>query len=150
MPPIKGWDVNRQTIKYTEDIYCILYGCFLKNWSAKRMKIYNTSQNNLIAGAAKTANNFVSRSIGLILRVDIKNDEALIIKPCNSIHTFFMKFDIDVIFVSKKNKVIAIYEKVKPFRILPIHLNSHYVIELKAGVAKAKNIQKNDVISFVE
>ena len=112
------------------------------------MKIYNTSQNNLIADNVKVAKNFFTRSIGLLSRKSISDGEALIIKPCNSIHTFFMKFDIDVIFVNKKNKIIAIYENVPKNKILPIHLTSCYVIELPAGTSERKNIKKEDVIEI--
>lgn len=110
------------------------------------MKIYNSTQNKLIAEDVKVAENFFSRSIGLILKKELKKDEGLIIKPCCSIHTFFMKFAIDVIFVNKKNEVVAIYENVKPWRILPIHLTSKYVIELSAGKVSEKNVSKHDII----
>jgi len=112
------------------------------------MNIYNSSQNNLIADSVKVAENFFTRSIGLLSRKSISNNEALIIKPCGSIHTFFMRFDIDVLFVNKKNEIIALYENVKPFRILPIHLTSSYVIELAAGSISDKNISKGDLISI--
>lgn len=112
------------------------------------MKIYNTSQNSLIADDAKVAKSFITRSIGLLFRKSMSEDEALIIKPCCSIHTLFMKFDIDVIFVSRKNKVIAVYENVAPSRILPIHFNSYYVIELKAGTISAKTIEKGDTLKI--
>lgn len=109
------------------------------------MKIYNTSQNNLIADDAKMAKSFIARSIGLLSRESFSEGEALVIKPCCSIHTFFMRFSIDVIFVNKKNEVIAIYQNVKPNRILPIHFNSNYVIELKAGITSGK-VNIGDVV----
>lgn len=112
------------------------------------MKVYNSTQNNLIAQDVKVAKSFFTRSIGLISRKSISEAEALIIKPCCSVHTFFMKFDIDVLFVNKKNEVIALYERVKPWKILPIHAGSHYVIELKSGQITNKNINKGDIITL--
>lgn len=111
------------------------------------MKIYNSSQNNLIADEAEVAENFFSRSVGLLSKKSMSEAEALVIKPCNSIHTFFMKFAIDVLFVNKKNEIVALYENVKPWRILPIHLTSKYVIELAAGQIEVKNICLSDIIS---
>lgn len=111
------------------------------------MKVYNSTQNNLIADKAEVADNFVTRTFGLIPKSSLNEGEGLIIKPCNSIHTFFMKFAIDVIFVNKKNEIVAFYENVKPWRILPIHFSSHYVIELPAGTITAKNLAKHDIIT---
>lgn len=110
------------------------------------MKIYNSTQNNLISDDAKVADNFYTRSVGLLSREYLSENEALILKPCCSVHTFFMKFAIDVLFVNKQNEIVALYENVKAFRILPIHFNSHYVVELPAGQINARNIQKHDII----
>lgn len=110
------------------------------------MKIYNSTQNNLIADNIKVADNFITRTFGLIPRKTIPVSEGLIIKPCCSIHTFFMRFAIDVIFVNKKNEIVAMHENVKPWRILPIHPTSHYVIELASGEISAKGIKKYDII----
>lgn len=112
------------------------------------MKVYNSTQNNLISDDIKVADNFVKRTFGLIPKSSLKEGEGLVIKPCCSIHTFFMKFAIDVLFVNKKNEVVALYENVKPWRTLPVHLTSQYVIELPAGTITAKNITKHDIISI--
>ena len=111
------------------------------------MKIYNSSKNNLIAGDVKLADNLFSRTIGLLSKKSLSEGEGLVIKPCCSIHTFFMRFEIDVLFVNKKNEIIALYENVKPWRILPIHLTSHYVIELPARTITAKEVEKGDLVN---
>ena len=112
------------------------------------MNIYNSTQNNLIADEVKVAENFFTRSIGLLLRKSISVNEALVIKPCCSVHTFFMKFAIDVLFVGTGGKIVALYENVKPWRILPIHFNSKYVIELASGSISSKNIKLGDIIEM--
>ena len=114
------------------------------------MKIYNSTQNNLIADDATVAKSFLTRTLGLIPQKMISEAEGLIIKPCNSIHTFFMKFPIDVLFVGADDEIVALYENVEPWRILPIHFNSLYVAELKAGQISAKNIAKHDIIQIDE
>ena len=112
------------------------------------MKIYNSSKNNLIADDVKLADNFFSRTIGLLSKKSLSEGEGLVIKPCCSIHTLFMRFEIDVLFVNKKNEIVALYENVKPWRILPIHPTSHYVIEVPAGTVAARNIMKHDIINI--
>ena len=112
------------------------------------MKVYNSSKNNIIADKADIAQNPFTRIVGLLLKKSVSENEGLVINPCNSVHTFFMRFPIDVLFVNKRNEIIACYENVKPWRILPIHLRSNYVVELCAGEISSKNIQKGDVISI--
>lgn len=112
------------------------------------MKVYNSTQNNMIADAIKVADNFVTRTFGLIPKSSLKEGEGLMIKPCCSIHTFFMKFAIDVLFVNQKNEVVALYENVKPWRILPVHFSSQYVIELPAGEITKKGIEKYDALTL--
>ncbi len=113
------------------------------------MKVYNSTQNNIISEQAKMADNFFLRSIGLILEKHFSEGKGLIIKPCCSIHTFFMKFNIDILFINKNNEIIALYENVKPWRILPIHATSSYVIELPSKTISDKNICKNDLIKII-
>lgn len=113
------------------------------------MKLYNSSRNTILAEKIELAENFISRSIGLLSKQEISEDEALIIKPCCSIHTFFMKFAIDVIFVDKNNKVIAIKQNIKPNKLSPIYLKSNYVVEMKAFNTLNK-IEIGDELNFSE
>lgn len=110
------------------------------------MKLYNSTQNCLIADDVKIADNFISRTVGLIPKKEILEPEGLLIKPCCSIHTFFMRFNIDVLFVNRKHEVIALYENVKPWKVLPIHSTSQYVVELSAGIISSKQIFKGNIL----
>lgn len=114
------------------------------------MNVYNSTKNTIITSKAIEAKNPLSRGIGLIGKKEISPDECLIIRPCFSIHTFFMKFAIDVLFVNSENEIIAIFQDVKPNRVLPIKLHSAFVIELKSGTVASKKIELNDRISFME
>lgn len=78
----------------------------------------------------------------------LKAHSALIIKPCNSVHTLFMKFPIDILFLDKNNKVVKVKHSLKPFRITAIYFNARIVIELPAGTAKATNTREEDSIAF--
>lgn len=112
------------------------------------MKVYISTNNVLLADSIKTADNFVTRTIGLILRSGLKSGQGLLIKPCCSIHTFFMRFSIDVVFINKNNEAIAIYNDVKPFKILPIHLTASMVLELPSGEAQKYGIKKGSSLIF--
>jgi uncharacterized membrane protein (UPF0127 family) len=86
-----------------------------------------------IASDLKTADTLFSRTKGLLGRSSLPEGEGLWIKRCNSIHTAFMKFPIDVLFVDKDLKVVSVYENLKPWRITRLHFSASSVIELPAG-----------------
>ncbi len=86
-----------------------------------------------IASELKTADTLLSRTKGLLGRASLPAGEGLWIKRCNSIHTAFMKFPIDVLFVDKDMRVVSVYENLKPWRITRLHFRASSVIELPAG-----------------
>ena len=72
-------------------------------------------------------------SVKSICVESIDEDESLLIDPCNSIHTCFMNFSIDVLFLSKDNTIVHIVREMKPWRFSSIYLKSKRVLELKSG-----------------
>ena len=81
-------------------------------------------------------------------RKDLKYSEAMVIKPCNAIHTFFMSFSIDVLFVNKYNKVVKIIVNMPAFRLSPICFKSQFVVELPAGTIQATQTTLGDQIAI--
>lgn len=91
------------------------------------------------------AETFWSRTKGLLGRKSLPENEALWILRCNSIHTYFMKFPIDVVFVNKKMVVVDM-GTVKPGKlVLPVWRASH-VIEFTEGFLKKNPVQVGDVL----
>lgn len=108
------------------------------------MKIINKTKGTLLADKVTVANSSLRRLIGLLNRRQLKEGEALIIKPCNSIHTFFMRFPIDVIFVDSQNKVIAVKNCFNPWRISAVYWRAKFVIELPCGTLLNSSTTKGD------
>ena len=81
------------------------------------------------------ADSFLKRFLGFMFHKK-PHHEAILIKPCNSIHTFFMKFSIDVLFINDKMEVVKKIEALKPGRIIMPQKKSTMVIEGKAGMFK--------------
>lgn len=98
----------------------------------------------------RVADNFFKRLAGLIFRKDIGSEEGLILEDCYSIHTFWMRFPVDVIFLDSCNTVIRIYHSLKPFRITPVVQNARRVLELKAGVASKLCLKVNDILELIK
>lgn len=101
-------------------------------------KLMNSETNEVILENAKIADCFASRFLGLMGKKDLPEEEGLIIKPCNSVHCFFMRFPIDVIFVDSDDRVVHIMPAMKPGRISPIVRRATYVIESNAHTLSEK------------
>lgn len=108
--------------------------------------IINQSKNRVLAEDAMIANTFFARIKGLLGRKNFEPGQALILKPCDSIHTFFMRFPIDILFVGKDNKVIKAISSLKPFRLTAIYFNATFALELPAGTIQSSSTCRGDLI----
>lgn len=63
----------------------------------------------------------------------LKNEDALVLSPCHAVHTFFMKFSIDVVFLNKKGVIVSLYPSLPPFRMSGFHGTAKKAIELPSG-----------------
>jgi len=113
------------------------------------MKIINKTRNTIIANNVVVARGALQRMQGLLGKKSIAYDKALVIEKCNSVHTFFMQFAIDVLFVDKNNKIVGICPALKPWRLSPVFLKASFVIELPAGTIFSAIAQIGDII-FLE
>lgn len=84
-----------------------------------------------------------SRRRGLLGRSGLPEDAAMIIAPCNAVHTFFMRFTIDVVFVDRKGQVVKLRRHLRPWRI-GVGLRAFAAIELAAGSIDRCGIAKGD------
>lgn len=110
--------------------------------------IVNLTRDTVIASRIEIAQNPWGRMKGLLGRRDFPSQEALIITHCRSIHMFFMKFPIDVIFCDRQNKVIGLCERLKPFCLSPIFFKASYAIELPSGSIAASKTQTGDQVDL--
>lgn len=115
----------------------------------KSYKIINVDKDIEIASDVLMASGFFARLKGLMGKKELANNAGIIIKPCNSIHTFGMKIAIDVVFVDKDNRVIFIIENMQPKKTSPIIKGSKFVIELNAKMLKDK-LAIGDKICLIE
>lgn len=79
------------------------------------------------------------RMRGLLWRPQLQRHEGMLLRACNSIHTFGMKYPIDVVFLRRDGCVLKVFESVLPRRIRG-HLRAQCVLELAAGMAAASGI----------
>lgn len=101
-----------------------------------------------IADEISTANNFFSRLLGLMFKKKMNDNQGLLIVPCNQIHTFNMRFDIDVLFIDKGNKIVYIEHSMKPGRATKMIKGAHSVLELCSGVSEKNGVKIGDILTF--
>lgn len=109
--------------------------------------IVNKTKNVTITDKAKFARTFFSRMIGYMFRLSIDKDDALIFYHAPSIHMFFMRFPLDIIFLDKYNRVIRIFENIQPWSLANC-LFSSATIEFPVGTVKRIPIEPGDVIDI--
>jgi uncharacterized membrane protein (UPF0127 family) len=97
------------------------------------VRIRNTTRGTELATNAWQARGFLTRLVGLLGRSSLQPGEALVLKPCNSVHTAFMRFPIDVVYVDRAERVVKVAPELKPFRVSAALRTSASVIELPSG-----------------
>ncbi len=108
------------------------------------MDLYHN--NKLIVKNIKLANNYISKLQGL-LKCKFADDCFIYIPDCNMIHTFFMRFTIDIVMLDNKRKVIYLKRKLKPFKITGC-LKAKDTIELKEDSIDEFDIKIGDFITL--
>ncbi len=86
-----------------------------------------------------------------MMESDLPPDSGLLIDPCSSIHMFFMRFAIDVLYVDRADRIVRAQRTIKPWRIGPIFTRgAKYVIELPVGTIEKSGSDVGDQLRVVE
>lgn len=112
-------------------------------------KIFNKTKGVCIVENAQVARTFLQKLVGLMFRDSIAKDEALIFHNVNSIHMFFMRFPIDVVYLDKDNKALKIKHSLKPWRMSSC-MRAKATIELPSRKAQETATEIGDILEFIE
>jgi len=107
-------------------------------------KLLHKESKKLIAENLIQAETLWHRVKGLIDHPGLKEQDIFWIPACPSIHTFFMKFPIDVVFTDKKLQILSLFENVPARRLLLGRWGSQNAFEMKVGQIKAHQLKKGD------
>ncbi|MEJ8545779.1 DUF192 domain-containing protein [Brevibacillus borstelensis] len=94
------------------------------------MKITNATKSTMIAKRATCADTSVTRMRGLLGKRALPEGQALIIRPCRAVHTWFMRFPIDCLFVDRHGEIVHLIQELPPWRCTPFIKRADYVVEL--------------------
>lgn len=89
---------------------------------------------------------FVGRALGLMFRRHLQPSVGMWIAPCSGIHTFFMRFPIDAVFVDRELKIVRVRPDLRPWRVVPLVFGAHGVIELPAGAARRLRLECGEAL----
>jgi uncharacterized protein len=109
--------------------------------------IVNATRGNVICEHAEIASTPWRRTRGLLGRTGLAEGEGMLIDPAPSIHSAFMRFEFDAVFLDRDLKVVKVVERIRPFRA---HSAKHArkVLELPAGEAGRLGLQVGDTLAI--
>ena len=91
----------------------------------------------------RVADRMLPRMRGLLGRRRLEGGEGLLLKPAPSVHTFFMRFPIDAVFLDRDGSVLKVRSNLRPWRVAGAR-GAHATLELPAGEAERTGIGRGD------
>ncbi len=111
----------------------------------RRVVVHSTGQ--CIATDVRLANTFLTRLRGLMFRRRLAPGGGLWLRPCQGIHTFWMFFAIDAIFLDRELRIVRLIENLRPFRLTRPHFAAHSVIELNPHTISKYGVRVGDQLT---
>ena len=112
------------------------------------MRVANLTRNTILATCMEVADSGPKRNKGLLGRERLSAGEGLWIIPCQAVHTFWMQFPIDLVYLDRKNRIRRLRGAVRPWR-LSACFSAHSVLELPAGTIRNTQTQYGDRLELV-
>jgi uncharacterized membrane protein (UPF0127 family) len=104
----------------------------------------NLTRGKGLTDCARVADSPKTRMVGLLRDTMLAHGDGLWIVPCNSIHSFFMKFTFDAVFLDKNERVVHLVREMKPWRISKIAFAARSVLELPPGLISQTGTELGD------
>jgi uncharacterized protein len=115
--------------------------------AARGVVALTNADGSTICDSCVVADRMWPRMRGLLGRRELASGEGMLIRPTSSIHTFFMRFPIDAVFLSRDGEVLKVAANVGAWRARS-RRRAHAVLELPAGEAERRAIAPGDRLEF--
>jgi hypothetical protein len=112
-----------------------------------RLRVANLTRSTVLATRMEVADSSPKRNKGLLGRSRLAPGEGLWILPCEAVHTFGMKFPIDLIYLDGRNRIRKLCDDVPPWR-LSVCLTAHSILELPSGTIQETETRRGDTLEF--
>ena len=115
------------------------------------MAAFNRTRGTYLADNVRLARTHWTRMRGLIgtNNSDFRPGQALWIVPCRGVHTFAMRFPLDLVYLDRERRVIDLQENLAPWRFSPLNFHAQSVMELAVGAISRSRTEKGDKIEIV-
>jgi uncharacterized protein len=110
--------------------------------------VVDETRGTVIGDRVTVADTSMTRLFGLLPKSGLNAGEGLWIRPSSGVHTFFMRFTIDVIGLDKEMRVIKLWSDLSPFRITSVSMKLRSVVELPAGKIRECKVELGDKLSM--
>jgi hypothetical protein len=114
------------------------------------MRAVNVTRNAVVAERLEWAGTSGTRRRGLLGRESFEKGEGLYLAPCQWVHMFGMRFAIDVAFLARDGRVLAVHHGLRPGRISKLVWRADGALELPEGSLAATGTRVGDVVDLVE
>ncbi|HEX4311033.1 MAG TPA: DUF192 domain-containing protein [Acidobacteriaceae bacterium] len=94
------------------------------------------------------ADTFLTRLFGLLGKSSLDDGSGILIRPSSGVHTMWMRFAIDVVALDKNLRVLKTWERLRPWRVTPVSLKTHCVLELAPGQISQLDIKAGDQLAL--
>jgi len=115
----------------------------------RTVAIVNRTRDSVLASAVRVADQWWQRARGFLGRPEPKNGEGLLLNPCRAVHMIGMQYGLDVVFLDRQGRVLALYPRLGPGRRSSWHARARYAIELPAGTIHDSGTQVDDLIAWL-
>ena len=107
-----------------------------------------TKEGEVICHKMIVEHKLLMRMKGLMFSSTLPDCDGFLINPCNSIHTFFMRYSLDVVFLDKNFKIIKVIYDLTPWKLTWFYFKATQVLEMKAGTLK-RNLNPGEKLEAV-
>lgn len=114
------------------------------------MIVVNETRNTQLITHGRLANTFFSRLKGLLGEAKLSPGEGLVLENEKSIHTLFMRFPIDVVYLNQAQQIIQLTPNMPPYRLGPFINQAQYIVELPVDTIEQTRCQIGDQIRFID
>jgi uncharacterized protein len=105
------------------------------------------SDGTVVCEKCLVADSPFTRMRGLLGRADLPPEEGVLLRPAASVHTFFMRFPIDVVFLDRDLRVLGVADRLRPWRAAG-RRGAKAVVELASGEAAKRGVKEGDVLEL--
>ena len=112
------------------------------------LRVVNESRQSVLGTRIRMADTLASRMRGFLLRPRPAAGEGLFLAPCRGIHTYGMRFPLDILMIDDAGTVVAAHPAMEPGHRTPVYRQAHFALELPSGAISATGTAVGDRLSW--